>query len=340
MRLRQGAKVHRFRVDSQVRKRPTAPSCETYDAAMNRAAHAHAGSQMAQARAAALPGATHQGADAAADPRYLVLTARDARFDGRFYVGVTSTGIYCRPVCRVRTPAQRHCRFFAQAAQAEAAGFRPCLRCRPELAPGLSLVDSTQALGMAAAALIDEAVAAGRALPMATVAARLGVTDRHLRRLFVQTLGVSPKAYLDTRRRLLAKQLLTDTRLPLAEVAQAAGYTSVRRFHATFLDHYRMNPSALRRQRHASEAAGEGTPSDTLTCRLGYRPPYDIAGVMRFLQDRAVPGLEAVEAAATESRRLARRCCRWISCASASSPRPACCCSGSIMICSPWPAAR
>lgn len=240
-------------------------------------------------------GAPQPGAGAAADPRYLVLTARDARFDGRLFVGVTSTGIYCRPVCRVRTPAQRHCRFFGQAAEAEAAGFRPCLRCRPELAPGLSLVDSTQALGTAAAALIDDAVAAGRALPMAALAARLGVTDRHLRRLFVQALGVSPKAYLDTRRRLLAKQLLTDTRLPLADVARAAGYASVRRFHATFLDHYRMNPSALRRQRYASGGGPVGSRDDALVCRLGYRPPYDIAGVMRFLQDRALPGLEAVD---------------------------------------------
>ena len=232
---------------------------------------------------------------AAPDPRYLVLVARDARFDGRLFVGVTSTGIYCRPVCRVRTPAERRCRFFAQAAQAEAAGFRPCLRCRPELAPGLSLVDSPQALGVAAAAIIDEAVHAGRALPMAAVAARLGVTDRHLRRLFSQTLGVSPKAYLDTRRLLLAKQLLTDTRLPMAEVAQAAGYASLRRFHATFLSHYRLNPSALRRQQRPSGGGLRGTADDTLVCRLGYRPPYDIAGVMRFLQDRAVTGVEVVD---------------------------------------------
>ena len=232
---------------------------------------------------------------AAPDPRYLVLVARDARFDGRLFVGVTSTGIYCRPVCRVRTPAERRCRFFAQAAQAEAAGFRPCLRCRPELAPGLSLVDSPQALGVAAAAIIDEAVHAGRALPMAAVAARLGVTDRHLRRVFSQTMGVSPKAYLDTRRLLLAKQLLTDTRLPMAEVAQAAGYASLRRFHATFLSHYRLNPSALRRQQRPSGGGLRGTADDTLVCRLGYRPPYDIAGVMRFLQDRAVTGVEVVD---------------------------------------------
>jgi len=247
---------------------------------------------------AQLPGrpASQRGApDTPPDPRYQVLVARDARFDGRLFIGVTSTGIYCRPVCRVRTPAQRHCRFFQQAAEAEAAGFRPCLRCRPELAPGLSLIDSPQALGAAAAALIDEAVSAGRALPMRTLAARLGVTDRHLRRLFAQTMGVSPKAYLDTRRLLLAKQLLTDTRLPMGEVAQAAGYASLRRFHATFLSHYRLSPSALRRQPAPTSGGPEETAGDTLVCRLGYRPPYDIAGVMRFLQDRAVTGVETVD---------------------------------------------
>jgi AraC family transcriptional regulator of adaptative response / DNA-3-methyladenine glycosylase II len=247
------------------------------------------------ARAARRVALTRIVTEAAPDPRYRVLVARDARFDGRLFIGVTSTGIYCRPVCRVRTPAQRHCRFFHQAAEAEAAGFRPCLRCRPELAPGLSRVDATQALGAAAAALIDEAVSAGRALPMATLAARLGVTDRHLRRLFAQTMGVSPKAYLDTRRLLLAKQLLTDTRLPMAEVAQAAGYASLRRLQATFLSHYRLNPSALRRQQRPSGSGLAEMADDTLVCRLGYRPPYDIAGVMRFLEDRAVTGVEFVD---------------------------------------------
>ncbi|MEI6026257.1 MAG: Ada metal-binding domain-containing protein [Betaproteobacteria bacterium] len=233
-------------------------------------------------------------APAAPDPRYAALVARDARFDGRLFIGVSSTGIYCRPVCRVRTPAERHCRFFSQAAEAEAAGFRPCLRCRPELAPGLSRVDSPQALGSAAAAMIDAAVSQGRALAMSALAARMGVTDRHLRRLFSQAMGVSPKAYLDTRRLLLAKQLLTDTRLSMVEVAQAAGFASLRRFHAAFLGHYRLNPSALRRGQAPSGGSSGVTASDTLACRLGYRPPYDMAGVLRFLHDRAVPGLESV----------------------------------------------
>ena len=262
---------------------------------MHNPVDAHAGTLKETATAARRTTAPRSVAAEAPDPRYAVLVARDARFDGRLFIGVTSTGVYCRPVCRVRTPVQRHCRFFAQAAEAEAAGFRPCLRCRPELAPGLSRVDSPQALGAAAAALIDEAVSAGRALPMAAVAARLGVTDRHLRRLFSQTMGVSPKAYLDTRRLLLAKQLLTDTRLPMAEVAQAAGYASLRRFQATFLSRYRLNPSALRRQQAPSSGGPDEIASDTLICRLGYRPPYDIAGVMRFLQDRAVTGVESVD---------------------------------------------
>ncbi|MFY7915259.1 MAG: bifunctional transcriptional activator/DNA repair enzyme AdaA, partial [Rubrivivax sp.] len=241
----------------------------------------------------ALPEPLHQ--NETHDPPYAVLVARDARFDGRLYIGVTSTGIYCRPVCRVRTPAQRHCRFFNQAAEAEVAGFRPCLRCRPELAPGLSRVDSPQALGAAAAAIIDTAVSQGRAPSMPEIAARLGVTDRHLRRVFLGSMGVSPKAYLDTRRLLLAKQLLTDSDLPVTDVAQAAGFASLRRFHGAFLQQYRLNPGMLRSARSAHAGRPAQRSADTLTCRLGYRPPYDIEGVLRFLRDRAVTGLETVE---------------------------------------------
>jgi AraC family transcriptional regulator of adaptative response / DNA-3-methyladenine glycosylase II len=221
---------------------------------------------------------------------YAALLARDARFDGRLFVGVTSTGIYCRPVCRVRTPLQRNCRFFAHAAAAEAAGFRPCLRCRPELAPGLSLVDSPQALAMHAARLLEQAAADGRELALPEAAARLGVTDRHLRRIFQQAFGVSPGDYLRTRRLLLAKQLLADTPLPVTQVAHASGFGSLRRFNAAFAEHYRLSPSALRKQsRSDGDAAG-----DVLTVRLGYRPPYDVEGVLRFFRDRAVPGVEAV----------------------------------------------
>jgi AraC family transcriptional regulator, regulatory protein of adaptative response / DNA-3-methyladenine glycosylase II len=229
---------------------------------------------------------------AADDARlYDALLARDARFDGRFFVGVTSTGVYCRPICRVRTPMRRNCRFFAHAAGAEAAGFRPCLRCRPELAPGLSLVDSPQALAQHAARLIDQAAAEGRELAMPEVAARLGVTDRHLRRIFGECFGVSPLAWLNTRRLLQAKQMLTDTALNVTDVAQAGGFRSLRRFNAAFAEHYRLSPSALRK---ASHTEGGPPPATPVTARLGYRPPYDIAGMRRFLGDRAMPGIETV----------------------------------------------
>jgi AraC family transcriptional regulator, regulatory protein of adaptative response / DNA-3-methyladenine glycosylase II len=222
---------------------------------------------------------------------YAAIVARDARFDGRLFVGVTSTGIYCRPVCRVRTPLQRNCRFFHNAAGAELAGFRPCLRCRPELAPGLSLVDSSQVLAHHAARMIDQAVHDGQDLYLPTTAARLGVSDRHLRRVFQQTHGVSPLDYLSTRRLLLAKQLLTDTALPVTQIAHASGFASLRRFNAAFVQRYRLSPSALRKQSPAERPADQGA----VTVRLGYRPPYDVAGVLRFFQDRAVPGVEWVE---------------------------------------------
>jgi AraC family transcriptional regulator of adaptative response / DNA-3-methyladenine glycosylase II len=178
---------------------------------------------------------------------YRALLTRDARFDGRLYVGVTSTGIYCRPVCRVRAPRQENCRFYASAALAESEGFRPCLRCRPELAPGLAMIDTPQALAQRAALLLQRAVADGRQLALTELASKLGVTDRHLRRVFLAAHGVTPLAWLTTQRLLLAKQLLTDTALPVTEVALASGYASLRRFQAAFAEHYRLTPGALRR---------------------------------------------------------------------------------------------
>ncbi len=222
---------------------------------------------------------------------YAMLLARDARFDGRVFVGVKTTGIYCRPVCRVRTPLARNCRFFDNAPSAEAAGFRPCMRCRPELAPGLSLVDSSQALAEHAARQIDSAVQHGQDLYIPAVAARLGVTDRHLRRVFQAAHGVTPLDYLSTRRLLLAKQLLTDTALPVTEIAHASGFASLRRFNAAFQTRYRMSPTALRRERDDGDV---GATRHGIVLRLGYRPPYDMAGVLRFFADRALPGVEAV----------------------------------------------
>ena len=222
------------------------------------------------------------------DAAYLALKTHDARFDGRLFVGVTSTGIYCRPVCRVRTPLRRNCRFFANAASAEREGFRPCLRCRPELSPGLSLVDSSQVLAQHAARLIEQAARSGSDPYLPDIAARLGVTDRHLRRIFQQAHGVTPIDYLSTQRLLLAKQLLTDTDLPVTQVALASGHASLRRFNAAFVQRYRMNPSALRKQALPSRDALAGL-------RLAYRPPYDIDGMLRFTALRALAGVEVVQ---------------------------------------------
>jgi AraC family transcriptional regulator of adaptative response / DNA-3-methyladenine glycosylase II len=221
------------------------------------------------------------------DAAYLAIQARDARFDGRLFVGVTSTGVYCRPVCRVRTPRRENCRFFDSRAQAEAAAFRPCLKCRPEIAPGLSQMDSSQALAHTAARWIEHAVHGGESTSLPGIATRLGVTDRHLRRIFQAAHGVAPHDYLTTQRLLLAKQLLTDTRLPVTQVALASGFDSLRRFNAAFVERYRLNPTALRR-----EGAAE-RPDAPL--RLAYRPPYDVEAVLGFFERRAVQGVEQVD---------------------------------------------
>jgi AraC family transcriptional regulator of adaptative response / DNA-3-methyladenine glycosylase II len=228
------------------------------------------------------------------DACYLAMKAHDARFDGSFFTGVTSTGVYCRPVCRVKLPRRENCRFFQHAAQAEAAGFRPCLRCRPELAPraaSWSTEDASRILALQAARLIDEPDAWAEDGPgAARIAARLGVSDRHLRRIFEAQFGVSPLQYLQTRRLLAAKQLIADTRLPMTQVALASGFASVRRFNAAFVSHYGLNPSALRR---AGAAAGERG-GGSVGVRLGYRPPYDIAAMLGFFARRALGGVEAV----------------------------------------------
>lgn len=238
------------------------------------------------------------------DAAYRALQARDSRFDGRLFVGVTSTGIYCRPVCRVKLPRQGNCRFFGNAALAEQAGFRPCLRCRPELAPGLSRTDSSQALAQAGARWIDHAVAEGRPLQLPEVAAHLGVTDRHFRRVFQASHGVSPMAWLATQRLLLAKRLLTDTRLPITEVASASGFASLRRFHAAWAAQYRLAPSALRRLAPATQstpatdatsARGLAGQDSATHLRLPWRAPYDSAAMLAFLAARPLPGVERLD---------------------------------------------
>ena len=222
---------------------------------------------------------------------YRALRARDARFDGRFFVAVSSTRIYCRPVCTVKPPKRENCRFYLSAAAAESAGYRPCLRCRPELAPGNASVDATTRVAQAAASLIEDRTLDAEGLD--AVAARLGITDRHLRRAFGAEFGVSPVEFAQTQRLLLAKRLLTDTRLPVTEVAYASGFGSLRRFNALFRQRYRLQPGQLRRHMHNGALAPAA--DDALRFELSFRPPYDWPAMSAFLGARAIAGIEAVE---------------------------------------------
>jgi len=222
-----------------------------------------------------------------ADQCYRALRAHDARFDGRFFVGVGTTRISCRPVCTAKTPLRHNCRFFPSAAAAEAQGFRPCLRCRPELAPGYAAVDANRRLAQSAARLIEDGKLQDASL--ADLAATLEVTDRHLRRVFQEEFGVAPVEYAQTQRLLLAKRLLTDTELPVLDIAMASGFASLRRFNDLFRTRYRMTPGQLRR------ASPRRDHPDTLTFDLAYRPPYDWDAMLAFLERRAIAGVEAIE---------------------------------------------
>ena len=217
------------------------------------------------------------------------MKAHDTRFDGRFFVGVFSTHIYCRPICRVRMPMQKNCGFYPSAAAAEAAGFRPCLKCRPELAPGFAATEASAKLARAAARMIEDGVA--NDVDLARVAVRVGVTDRHLRRIFGEEFGVSPVQFAQTHRLLLAKRLLTDTAMPVADIAFASGFSSVRRMNALFAERYRFSPTRLRKEGRQNEVARK---LDSLTFVLPYRPPYDWQRVLAFFEMRAVPGVETI----------------------------------------------
>jgi AraC family transcriptional regulator, regulatory protein of adaptative response / DNA-3-methyladenine glycosylase II len=216
--------------------------------------------------------------------------AKDARFDGLFFTAVRSTGIYCRPVCPAPTPKRSNVTYYASAAAATAAGYRPCLRCRPELSPEVRRHGDEDAV-QRALAWIGEGVLQEESV--AALAARVGLGDRQLRRVFLAKTGVTPIAVHTTRRLLLAKQLLTETALPVTEVALAAGFNSLRRFNAAFVEGCGMPPTAIRRQRI-------DTPSGLLTLRLGYRPPFDFPAMLAFLGKRAIPGIERIDAASYE----------------------------------------
>jgi AraC family transcriptional regulator, regulatory protein of adaptative response / DNA-3-methyladenine glycosylase II len=217
---------------------------------------------------------------------YQAVLSRDRRFDGWFYVAVSSTGIYCRPVCPVRVPKFENCTFYDSAAQAEHAGYRPCLRCRPELAPGHGLLDVSSRLAQAAAEMIGAGFLNDAKLD--DLAARIGVTARHLRRIFEAEFGVAPLEYAQTQRLLLAKRLLTESTLPAAQVALAAGFGSVRRFNEVFGRRYGMTPARLRKQVQPAMP-------DTLTLELGWRPPFAWHALLAFLADHAVEGVERIE---------------------------------------------
>jgi AraC family transcriptional regulator, regulatory protein of adaptative response / DNA-3-methyladenine glycosylase II len=224
----------------------------------------------------------------ALDPQhcYEVIKARDARFDGVFFIGVSTTGIYCRPVCTVRTPGRDRCTFYANAAMAEAAGFRPCLRCRPELAPGHAPIDSVKRVARAAVTRIEAgALNEGGVEALAT---EFGISSRQLHRVIETEYGVNPLALAQTRRLLLAKQLLTDTSLRVVDVAFASGFSSVRQFNRMFQQSYRLNPMALRKRPSAEQSKG-------IVLKLGYRPPLAWRPLIHFLAGRASASTEFID---------------------------------------------
>lgn len=227
--------------------------------------------------------------DLDADACYRAISTRDARFDGRLFIGVKTTGIYCRPICPARTPKRENLVFYPSAAAAQEAGFRPCLRCRPESAPDLGVWRGTSNTVSRALALIEKGGLDGA--DVEALAERLGVGERQLRRLFRRHLGASPIAVAQTRRVLLAKHLIHETRLPMGEVALAAGFGSIRRFNETFQRLFGRPPSTLRRGAAAAAPTG---PTGEVAILLPYRPPYDWPAMLAFLRARAIPGVETV----------------------------------------------
>lgn len=219
---------------------------------------------------------------------YRALRSRDARFDGLIFVGVSSTGIYCRPICPAGTAKFENCTFFGSAAAAQDAGYRPCLRCRPETAPDLASWRGTSNTVSRALALIADGALDGEESSVEKLAERLGVGERQLRRLFLQHLGASPISVAQTRRVLFAKQLIHDTRMSMTDIAMVAGFGSVRRFNETFRDLFHRPPLALRRKTLSHEGKD-------VVLRLRYRPPYEWECMLDFLRARAVAGVEIVD---------------------------------------------
>lgn len=222
-----------------------------------------------------------------ADRCYQAVLTRDPRFDGVFFVGVSSTRIYCRTVCWAKTPQQKNCTFYPSAAAAEQSGFRPCLLCRPELAPGNAPIDAMGQLAARIARRLEEGTLMEQSCE--AIAQELGISERQLRRVVHQEFGVSPIELMQTHRLLLAKRLITDTSLSMADIAFASGFKSLRRFNALFRERYRMNPTQLRKKKTAALA------QDYLVSEVFYRPPLDWPALLNYLTGRAVAGVEAID---------------------------------------------
>ena len=218
-----------------------------------------------------------------------VREARDPRFDGRFFIGVTSTGIYCRPICPAPHAKSKNVKYFPTAAAAAEAGFRPCLRCRPEASPGTPAWLGTSATVRRGLTLINEGALDTESVEQ--LAARLGIGPRHLHRLFIQHVGASPMAVAQTRRLHFAKRLIDDTSLAMTDIALASGFGSLRRFNDAFHQTYGKAPRELRRERRRDASEG-----DALSLKLAYRPPYDWDAIRDFFATRALPGVERVTA--------------------------------------------
>jgi AraC family transcriptional regulator of adaptative response / DNA-3-methyladenine glycosylase II len=254
-----------------------------------------------------VPGLQRGSAEAPANPLdaeacYRALSARDARFDGLFFTAVKTTGIYCRPVCAVKTPRRTSCQFFATAAQAEGAGFRPCLRCRPELAPYAVQQGLAHAVWRRIASGASGAMGNGDDTgSLERLAAEVGLSSRQLRRVLVAEFGVTPIELAQTHRLLFAKKLLHETSMTMADIAFAAGFGSVRRFNALFASRYGMAPSAIRRVGSVSHTSHTLHPSQIshieqagITVRLAYRPPYAWPELLAYFGGRTIPGVESV----------------------------------------------
>ena len=226
-----------------------------------------------------------------ADECYRAYLAKDPRLDGTFFVGITSTGIYCRATCTARAPKREHCAFFPTAAAAEEAGYRPCLRCRPELAPGTPVQTEGDVLAHRAEEMIRTGVAHGS---VSGISRRLGVSERHLRRLFESEFGTSPAQYRSTCRLLLAKSLLTDSDLPVSQIAHAAGFGSIRRFNDEFRGRYGLSPTDVRKRAGRMHAQDGKQDERGILVQVGFRPPMRFDLLLGFLEGRAIPGVESV----------------------------------------------